>query len=64
MVNLTHLRCAYSLNILILIPVGLGSLSGIWNPSLNDYLGKMGNITGCQWTTILIFSIYGLFRPT
>jgi hypothetical protein len=59
------LLAAYILNIVILVPVGIGSLLGIWNPSENksEYIGKMGNIVGCQWSTILIFSIFGLYRP-
>lgn len=55
----------YIANIVILIPVALGSLTGLLPISRGHFPESAGwrTITGSLWTAILACSIAGLFQP-
>jgi hypothetical protein len=55
----------YIANIVILIPVALGSLTGLLPISAGHFTESAGwrTITGSLWTAILVCSIAGLFNP-
>ncbi len=55
----------YIANIVILVPVALGSLTGLLPISRGHFPESAGwrTITGSLWTAILICSIAGLFYP-
>ncbi len=55
----------YIANIAILVPVALGSLTGLLPISRGHFPESAGwrTITGSLWTAILICSIAGLFHP-
>lgn len=55
----------YIANIVILIPVALGSLTGLLPTSRGHFPESPGwrTITGSLWTAILACSIAGLFHP-
>jgi hypothetical protein len=56
---------AYIANILILVPVAMGSLFG-WLPIDDGRFSKSSGwrtITGSLWTALLVCSIAGLFHP-
>lgn len=55
----------YIVNILILVPVGLGSLFGLYTVP-RRYFGESAGwrtLTGSLWTGILVMSVLGLFQP-
>ena len=55
----------YIANIVILVPVALGSLTGLLPISRGHFPESAGwrTITGSLWTAILVCSIAGLFQP-
>ena len=55
----------YIINILILIPVALGSLTGLLPISKGHFPESPGwrTMTASLWTAILVCSIAGLFHP-
>jgi hypothetical protein len=55
----------YIANIIILVPVALGSLTGLLPISRGHFPESAGwrTITGSLWTAILASSIAGLFHP-
>ena len=61
--NLLYLP--YLFNILILVPVGLGSLFNVFQVSHGHFPESPGwrSLTGSLWTAILVCSILGLFQP-
>jgi hypothetical protein len=56
----------YFANIAILVPVALGSLTGLLPISGGHFPESAGwrTITGSLWTGILVCSVAGLFHPT
>ncbi len=60
-----QLLLPYIANIVILVPVALGSLTGLLPISRGHFPESAGwrTITGSLWTAILLCSIAGLFHP-
>ena len=55
----------YVSNIVVLVPISLGSLFSLWNvggPFFEESAGWR-TITGSLWTAILAMSVVGLFYP-
>ncbi|HMD67375.1 MAG TPA: hypothetical protein VKF42_00755 [Chitinivibrionales bacterium] len=55
----------YIANIVLLVPVALGSLFGLYPVSRAHFPESAGwrTLTGSLWTAILIASVLGLFQP-
>jgi len=66
---MTLLQLAYVLNIIILVPVGLGMLLGGAEGQRRLFQGKypesagIRTILGSLWTALLVGSVVGLFHP-
>lgn len=63
--QMNFLLIPYFANIVILIPVALGSLTGLLPISRGHFPESTGwrTMTGSLWTGILVCSIMGLFYP-
>ena len=55
----------YAVNLLILVPVGLGALFNGWAVAEGRFPGGAGwrTLAGALWTAILVGSVLGLSRP-
>ncbi len=64
--DINFLLLPYFANIAILVPVALGSLTGLLPISRGHFPESPGwrTIAGSLWTGILVCSITGLFQPT
>jgi hypothetical protein len=62
---MNYLLIPYFANIVILVPVALGSLTGLLPISRGHFQESPGwrTLTGSLWTGILVCSIAGLFYP-
>jgi hypothetical protein len=63
--SMTLLHLPYLFNILILVPVGLGSQFNLFHVSRGHFPESAGwrSLTGSLWTAILVGSILDLFQP-
>lgn len=55
----------YIANIVLLVPVALGSLFNLYSVSKGHFPESAGwrSLTGSLWTAILVSSVLGLFQP-
>lgn len=62
---MTGLHLPYVANIVILVPIALGTLFNLFPVSRGHFPESAGwrTLAGSLWTAILIGSILGLFRP-
>lgn len=60
-----HLQAAYALNILILLPIAVPTLLGLWATDQRRFSESAGwrVLVGSLWTAILVLSFLGLLAP-